>query len=173
MLVCCPHCNKKVDVNIALRAPRVRQRSADPRPNPETARRVRVLQLRVAAAHGMSLSELLMDGHSPDLAGPRQLAMYVARTLTKKSFPILGALFQRDHTTVMHGVRAVEKRIAEDPYFASLASTLLDTDTEPETESAVDHAPANPRSRETEPSSCTRLATTTPAPVALAAVGGE
>jgi chromosomal replication initiator protein len=56
-----------------------------------------------------------------NIARPRQVAMYLAKTLTSFSYPEIGRQFGgRDHTTVMHAVRTIEslvssdKRIAED-----------------------------------------------------------
>ena len=52
-----------------------------------------------------------------DITGParsgtpivaRQVAMYLCRTRTPLSFPALGRLFHRDHTTVMHAVKKID-----------------------------------------------------------------
>lgn len=45
---------------------------------------------------------------------PRQVSMFLARRLAQKSFPDIGRKFRRDHTTVIHGVRAVETRRNDD-----------------------------------------------------------
>ena len=43
-----------------------------------------------------------------NIAMPRQIAMYLAKELTQKSFPEIGALFGgRDHTTVLHAVKKI------------------------------------------------------------------
>lgn len=50
----------------------------------------------------------------------RQVAMYLARTLTFRSMPEIGRLLnKKDHTTVLHGVRKIEAKIAADPKFAA------------------------------------------------------
>ena len=42
------------------------------------------------------------------IARPRQIAMYLAKDMTKKSLPEIGELFGgRDHTTVLHAVRKI------------------------------------------------------------------
>ncbi len=47
---------------------------------------------------------------------PRQVAMYLCRTMTKKSFPQIGRAFgKRDHTTVLYAFRRIEKALATDP----------------------------------------------------------
>ena len=50
---------------------------------------------------------------------PRQIAMYLAKTMTSKSFPEIGKRFGgRDHTTVLHAVRKVEELAAGDETLA-------------------------------------------------------
>lgn len=43
----------------------------------------------------------------------RQVAMYLARTLTPRSLPEIGRYMHRDHTTIISGVRKIEKLLAE------------------------------------------------------------
>lgn len=43
----------------------------------------------------------------------RQVAMYLARTLTPRSLPEIGRYMQRDHTTVISGVRKITKLLAD------------------------------------------------------------
>jgi chromosomal replication initiator protein len=51
------------------------------------------------------------------VARPRQVAMFLSRELTDHSLPSLGKFFgRRDHSTVIHALRAVEQRMADDPY---------------------------------------------------------
>jgi chromosomal replication initiator protein len=45
-----------------------------------------------------------------EVARPRQVAMYLSKQLTPKSLPDIGRRFGgRDHTTVIHGIRQVER----------------------------------------------------------------
>ena len=47
--------------------------------------------------------------------GPRQVAMYLAKTLTLRSLPEIGRRFGgRDHTTVLHAVRKIEGLVGND-----------------------------------------------------------
>ena len=51
---------------------------------------------------------------STDIAYPRQIAMYLCRTVGQMSFPRIGNDFGgRDHTTVMHAYKKIEKEIKE------------------------------------------------------------
>jgi chromosomal replication initiator protein len=46
---------------------------------------------------------------------PRQVAMYLAKTLTLRSLPEIGRRFGgRDHTTVLHAVRKIEGLVGND-----------------------------------------------------------
>ena len=58
----------------------------------------------------ISLADMLSPRRSRPLARPRQIAMYLAKKLTPRSLPEIGRKFSnRDHTTVIHAVKTVEK----------------------------------------------------------------
>ncbi len=58
--------------------------------------------------------ELSGDKRSNDIAFPRQIAMYLCRDVANMSFPQIGADFgNRDHSTVMHAYKKIEKEIKE------------------------------------------------------------
>jgi chromosomal replication initiator protein len=81
---------------------------------------IRDIQHAVAARFQIPVEEMWSARRSREIVRPRQAAMYLARQLTPKSLPEIGRLFGgRDHTTVVHGLRAVERRLAADDDFAS------------------------------------------------------
>ena len=62
---------------------------------------------------------------------PRQIAMYLCRTMTRKSFPQIGRAFgRRDHTTVLYAYRRIETDIGNDSELAAdiarVQSTVLE-----------------------------------------------
>ncbi len=58
----------------------------------------------------ISLNDMLSPRRSRPLARPRQIAMYFAKKLTTRSLPEIGRKFaNRDHTTVIHAVKTIEK----------------------------------------------------------------
>ena len=60
----------------------------------------------------ISMSDMLSPRRSRPLARPRQMAMYLAKKLTPRSLPEIGRKFaNRDHTTVIHAVKTIEKLI--------------------------------------------------------------
>ncbi|MBB5220182.1 chromosomal replication initiator protein [Amaricoccus macauensis] len=76
---------------------------------------------KVADHYTLRMSDLLSARRARQVARPRQVAMYLAKTLTSKSLPEIGRRFGgRDHTTVIHAVRKIEElrttdaQIAED-----------------------------------------------------------
>jgi chromosomal replication initiation ATPase DnaA len=70
----------------------------------------------VAARYRVSRLEMISHRRSRYVARPRQIAMYLSRQLTLCSLPQIGREFGgRDHTTVIHAIRQIEKLRAEDP----------------------------------------------------------
>lgn len=81
--------------------------------------RVRTIQDVVAEHFELSFDELLSGGRSRSFARPRQVAMYLCKRLTRRSYPDIGRRFGgRDHTTVLHAVRTIERLSTEDPDLA-------------------------------------------------------
>ena len=68
------------------------------------------IQNTVSNFYNISLNEMLSQRRSRPLARPRQIAMYLAKKLTTRSLPEIGRKFSnRDHTTVIHAVKTIEK----------------------------------------------------------------
>ena len=64
---------------------------------------------------GITEGELKSDRRPKCISGPRQMAMYLAKTLTLRSLPEIGRrLGGKDHTTVLHGVKKIERLIRSD-----------------------------------------------------------
>jgi chromosomal replication initiator protein len=63
----------------------------------------------------VTMKDLTSSQRSNNITFPRQIGMYLCRILTNESFPKVGAAFgKRDHTTVMHAFKKIEKEIKED-----------------------------------------------------------
>ncbi len=68
------------------------------------------IQTIVCKFFKISKSEMLSPRRSRYLVRPRQTAIYLAKILTSKSLPEIGRAFaNRDHTTVIHSVKTIEK----------------------------------------------------------------
>lgn len=70
------------------------------------------IQARVAVARRVPMIEMISCRRQRDVVHARQLAIYLAKQLTPRSLPQIGRRFHRDHTTVLHAIRQVEKRLA-------------------------------------------------------------
>jgi chromosomal replication initiator protein len=84
-------------------------------------RRIRIedIQKVVASHYNVSKQDLLSARRTRAIVRPRQIAMYLAKTMTPRSFPEIGKRFGgRDHTTVLHAVRKVEELAAADEALA-------------------------------------------------------
>ena len=91
---------------------------------PRDVAAVRAIQASVAEAFCVPLALLMSRVRRPEIAVPRQIAMYLAYSETTRSLPELGVLFERDHTTVLHALKAVGARIKRDPSFAELVGNV-------------------------------------------------
>ena len=83
----------------------------------------------VAEYYDVSVKDLMSKKRTRSIARPRQIAMALARELTKDSFPDIGQSFGgRDHTTVMHACDKVAQLRSEDPVldkeYKALSMTL-------------------------------------------------
>ena len=80
-------------------------------------RRVKIedIQKLVATRYNVSRADILSERRTAAVVKPRQIAMYLSKALTPRSLPEIGRRFGgRDHTTVLHAVRKIEKAITED-----------------------------------------------------------
>ena len=69
---------------------------------------VELIQRTVADYYKIKVADMYSKRRPSAIAGPRQVAMYLAKELTQKSLPEIGELFGgRDHTTVLHAVRKI------------------------------------------------------------------
>jgi chromosomal replication initiator protein len=69
---------------------------------------VELIQKTVADYYKIKVSDMYSKRRPSNIAGPRQVAMYLAKEMTQKSLPEIGELFGgRDHTTVLHAVRKI------------------------------------------------------------------
>jgi chromosomal replication initiator protein len=72
---------------------------------------VAAIQEAVSAVSGVPREELLSTRRTPRVARARQLAMYLARELTSLSLAQIAREFDRDHSTVLHAIRSVSRRL--------------------------------------------------------------
>ena len=84
-------------------------------------RRVKIedIQRLVANHYNVSRADILSSRRTATVVRPRQIAMYLAKSLTLRSLPEIGRRFGgRDHTTVLHAVRKIEGMVTNDQELA-------------------------------------------------------
>ena len=88
------------------------------------------IQRMVSSHFNISKSDLVSQRRTRAIVRPRQIAMYLCKTMTPRSLPEIGKRFGgRDHTTVIHAVQKVEQLMTEDNNFSDdveLLQRLLD-----------------------------------------------
>jgi chromosomal replication initiator protein len=88
---------------------------------PQEPKRVKIEEIQrvVARQYNVSRADLLSSRRTANVVRPRQVAMYLAKTLTLRSLPEIGRRFGgRDHTTVLHAVRKIENLVNNDTALA-------------------------------------------------------
>lgn len=81
----------------------------------------------VAPRYYVTPFDIRSDRRTKDVVMPRQISMWLARYTTKYSLPEIGRRFGgRDHTTVMHAVRKIDRMMVADPAFAEEVHCLRD-----------------------------------------------
>ena len=89
------------------------------------------IQKKVAEHFNIRLTDMHSPRRSRSVARPRQIAMYLAKSITSRSLPEIGRKFGgRDHTTVMHAVKKIEELKHEDSNFnedIELLKRLIDS----------------------------------------------
>ena len=84
------------------------------------------IQSEVAKHFGVTAERMAGRGRGKGVIRPRQVAMFFAREVAGKSFPKIGHIFGRDHSTVIHAVRKVERMMGEDQQFKDDVKTLFE-----------------------------------------------
>jgi chromosomal replication initiator protein len=82
-------------------------------------RRIKVEDiLRVVSRHfAVSKADILSDRRHRSVVRPRQIGMYLAKQLTARSLPEIGRRFgNRDHTTVLHAIRKIDREMGDNPH---------------------------------------------------------
>lgn len=86
---------------------------------------VEEIQKLVANHYSIKLSDLKSAKRMKALVLPRQIAMYLSRQLTSCSYPEIGERFGgKDHSTIIHAIKKIEKNMEEDYQLRSVINNL-------------------------------------------------
>ena len=87
---------------------------------------IEMIQKFVADHYNVKLTELKAKNNSKAVAVPRQIAMYLTKTLTGASLPEIGKCFGgKHHSTVIHSVRKIDLMRRRDPDFDRLINSFV------------------------------------------------
>lgn len=87
---------------------------------------IQLVQKVVAAHYGMTVDELLSRTRQQNIARPRQIAMFLALKLAKRSLPFTGDKFGGfDHTTVMFARNKIARMVEEDAAFKAEIEEII------------------------------------------------
>lgn len=82
---------------------------------PRKRYQIKDIQSAVADHYKIDLEDMLSERRTMDVVRPRQIGMYLAKKLTRRSLPEIARMFKkRDHTTILHGVRKIERLARND-----------------------------------------------------------
>ncbi|HBB87168.1 MAG TPA: chromosomal replication initiator protein DnaA [Blastocatellia bacterium] len=86
------------------------------------------IQKAVAAAYKLSVEQLVSKNNSRQFSFPRQIAMYLCKRLTNRSYPEIGRAFGgKHHTTVIHSFEKIQSMAASDSTFQRLLLDLAES----------------------------------------------
>ena len=89
---------------------------------------IEAIQQQVADHFNLTQEQLIGKGRTQEVVAARHLAMFLVRRLIGSHFTAIGLHFgNRDHSSIIHAVRTVEKKCKNDPAFARLAEDLSNT----------------------------------------------
>jgi len=87
-----------------------------------------MIQKSVADRYQMKVADLRSRNNSKSVAMPRQVAMYLCKTLTAASLPEIGRGFGgKHHSTVIHSIRKIETLRKKDRDFNTFVNTLIES----------------------------------------------
>lgn len=77
---------------------------------------IATIQKEVCSYYGINHADLIGKKRTQDIITPRHMAMYLSQELTDNSYPQIGKAFgDRDHTTIMHAVSKIKKKMSSEP----------------------------------------------------------
>lgn len=93
----------------------------------EKAVTIEIIQKHVADYYNLKLADLKSRNNSKSVAMPRQIAMYLCKSLTHASLPEIGRSFGgKHHSTVIHSIRKVEDMRKKDSDFNNLMTGFVE-----------------------------------------------
>ncbi len=108
----------------ALSVDRAEKVLSDLLPASDRTPTVEAIKKFVCERYNIRPAEMDSSRRARSVARPRQIAMYLAKQLTTLSLPDIGRQFDRDHSTVLYGVRRIDKLMEDDKALAEEVAAL-------------------------------------------------
>ena len=86
---------------------------------------IEIIKRHVANHYSLKLGDLTSRSNAQTIVRPRQIAMYLARKLTKSSYPEIARKFNKHYSTVIYAVNQIEGRCKKDANFNSLINNFI------------------------------------------------
>ena len=87
---------------------------------------VELIMETIAEHYELTIADLVSTKKSKNIAYPRQICMYLCRSLTEFSLDDIGkALGKRDHTTILYGIQKIEKDMKADRSLQNTVEVLI------------------------------------------------
>lgn len=87
-----------------------------------------LIQKEVSSFFDLTVKDLKSNQKQKKVSEPRQIAMFLSRKYTSSSFPEIGNRFGgKNHSTVVHAVKNVEKKVGRDPSVSNAVTALSTT----------------------------------------------
>jgi chromosomal replication initiator protein len=80
----------------------------------------------IAHHYGLKVSDLKGRDNRRSVAFPRQVAMYLIREILNLSYPEIGKLFVKHHSTVMYSIETISENRRSNPSFDATLTTFLE-----------------------------------------------
>ena len=68
--------------------------------------------------YGISRDDMVGKKREKAIAEARHISIYLIREITEMSFPNIGKLYDRDHTTILSSYQKISRQVKSDPVFA-------------------------------------------------------
>ena len=86
---------------------------------------IELVQKHIANHYSLKLSDLKSRNNAQAIVLPRQITMYLARTLTAASYPEIGRKFGKHYSTVIYAVDKIEEKRKKDANFNTLIESFV------------------------------------------------
>ncbi len=102
----------------------IKEHSSDP-DNEEKRITIEIIKTVVAEKYNIEMKDFNSKKRSENISFPRQVAMYLAVTLTEMSQTEIGEAFSRDHSTVIYSKDKIGQLVQNDPYFNETLNQMI------------------------------------------------